>query len=167
MLAISSCWARGSGLFWSSWMGLASANYIFRPFSCHFQREGSKLMSGYLVLEGGAEFGGRMAEPDRRALELAGGLAVPVRILPTAAAPDQNDLRAGANGVRWFRSLGASDVAAVPVLDAASANDPALAGGLREVRLIYLLGGFPGYLAPTLAGSLCWQAMLEAFAGGA
>ena len=28
---------------------------------------------GFILLEGGAEFGGEMATPDRRALELAGG----------------------------------------------------------------------------------------------
>ena len=29
---------------------------------------------GHILLEGGAEFGGQMAAPDRRAIELAGGL---------------------------------------------------------------------------------------------
>ncbi len=124
-------------------------------------------MPGYLLLEGGAEFGGLMKEPDRRAMELAGGLAAPVRILPTAAAPDHNHQRAGNNGVNWFRRLGASDVAAIPVIDTASANDPALATELRHAGLIYLLGGFPGYLGETLKGSLCWQVMLEAYADGA
>lgn len=53
---------------------------------------------GYLVLEGGAEFGGRMAEPDRRALALAGGPEAPIVIIPTAAAPDHNHERAGQTG---------------------------------------------------------------------
>ncbi len=52
-------------------------------------------MSGYILLEGGAEFGGRMAQPDLRAIELAGGIEVPVCILPTAAVPDNNHHRAG------------------------------------------------------------------------
>lgn len=124
-------------------------------------------MPGYLVLEGGAEFGGLMSEPDRRALELAGGPAVPVTIIPTAAAPDHNDQRAGNNGVRWFRSLGASQVSMVPITDSASARDSVLAARVRSSRLIYLLGGFPGYLCKTLKGSLCWQAVLEAYAEGA
>jgi len=38
---------------------------------------------------------------------------------------------------------------------------------LRQCRLIYLLGGFPHYLAKTLAGSLSWQAMREAHDKGA
>lgn len=124
-------------------------------------------MPGYLVLEGGAEFGGLMELPDRRALELAGGLDVPVRIVPTAAAPDQNDQRAGGNGVRWFRRLGSSNVASVPVIDRDSANDPTLAAELGRARLVYLLGGFTGYLGETLKDSLCWQAALEAYASGA
>ena len=108
-----------------------------------------------------------MSLPDRRALELAGGLAAPVSVIPTAAAPDNNHQRAGNNGVRWFRGLGASNVSVVPVIDAASANDPRLANQLRQARLIYLLGGFPGYLGETLRESLCWQTALEAYASGA
>jgi len=123
--------------------------------------------AGYLLLEGGAEFGGRMAEPDRRALELAGGFAAPVCILPTAAAPDHNDRRAGANGVGWFTRLGAMRVTLVPVTDRASANGESQAEVIRHSRLIYLLGGFPRYLEETLRASLCWQAMMEALRAGA
>ena len=46
-------------------------------------------MTGYLLLEGGAEFSGKMADPDRRAIELAGGPDVIISIIPTAAAPDR------------------------------------------------------------------------------
>lgn len=122
---------------------------------------------GYLLLEGGAEFGGLMSEPDRLALDRAGGRDVSIRILPTAAAPDHNHLRAGANGKRWFASLGATDVETVNVIDRASANDPALADQLRAAKLIYLLGGFPAHTAQTLANSLAWQAALEAYEAGA
>jgi cyanophycinase len=122
---------------------------------------------GTILLEGGAEFGGRMSEPDLRAIELAGGLAAPIAILPTAAAPDHNNDRAGRNGLRWFGSLGATHLEVVPVIDKVSANDVALAARIRSARLIYILGGFPGYLAETLSGSLAWQAALDAYADGA
>ena len=122
---------------------------------------------GHLLLEGGAEFGGRMSEPDLRALELAGGPDAPVRIIPAAAAPDRNHLRAGANGVRWFEGLGARDVATVPVIDRASADDESLAAQLRSARLIYLLGGFPRHLGETLTGSRAWQAACDAYREGA
>ena len=122
---------------------------------------------GYLLLEGGAEFGGRMRDPDLKAIELAGGLDAPVRILPTAAAPDNNHQRAGDNGIRWFQSLGAKDVGSLPLIDKVSANDENVAKSLREARLIYMLGGFTGYLGETLKGSAAWQAALEAYANGA
>jgi len=125
------------------------------------------MATGYLLLEGGAEFGGAMSEPDREAIRLAGGPGAPVAILPTAAAPDNNQDRAGRNGSTWFRTLGATSVDVVPVIDHASANDPALAERLRRSRLVYMLGGFPGHLADTLRGSLAWAAALQAYGDGA
>lgn len=122
---------------------------------------------GYLVLEGGAEFGGKMSAPDLRAIELAGGFNAPICIIPTAAAADNNHQRAGNNGLRWFQSLGAKNVFTVDVTDSKSANDISLAASIRTSRLIYLLGGFPRYLGETLANSICWQAALDAYAEGA
>src|SRR5512134_2616793 len=122
---------------------------------------------GYLLLEGGAEFGGGMREPDLRGSELAGGLDAPIRIVPAAAAPDNNHQRAGDNGVRWFEGLGARDVLSLPLIDQVSANDEAIANALRSAKLIYMLGGFTGYLAETLKGSAAWNAALAAYRNGA
>ena len=122
---------------------------------------------GYLLLEGGAEFGGAMREPDLRAIELAGGFEAPIRIIPTAAAPDKNHLRAGESGVRWFQGLGARDVESIPLIDKNSANDPEIVETLRAAKLIYLLGGFTHYLSQTLQGSKAWEAALEAYQNGA
>ena len=122
---------------------------------------------GYLLLEGGAEFGGRMRDPDLKAIERAGGFTAPIRIIPTAAAPDHNDQRAGNNGVRWFQSLGAKDVISLPLTDKVSANDESITKSLQEAKLIYMLGGFTGYLGETLKGSAAWQAVLETYAMGA
>lgn len=119
------------------------------------------------MLAGGAEFGGAMSEADLQAIEQAGGLDAPICILPTAAAPDHNHKRAGNNGIRWFKSLGATNVFTVDVIDSASANAVSLAESIRTSRLIYLLGGFPRYLGETLADSLCWQAALDASQAGA
>ena len=121
----------------------------------------------YFLLEGGAEFGGRMSEPDLRAIELAGGIQASIAILPTAAAPDQNHLRAGRNGQRWFESLGASRVDVLPVTDKPSADNPDFAARVESARLIYLLGGFPRYLCETLRDSRVWLAALEAHRDGA
>jgi len=119
------------------------------------------------LLEGGAEFGGGMSEPDLQAIELAGGFDAAICILPTAAAPDHNHKHAGNNGIRWFKSLGANNVASLDVIDSASANDDSLAASIRTSRLIYLLGGFPRYLGETLMNSACWQAALDAYEKGA
>ncbi len=124
-------------------------------------------MAGYLVLEGGAEFGGKMAEPDRRAIELAGGSDAPICIIPTAAAPDNNHQRAGRNGTNWFRGLGATNIEVVPIIDVKSANDEQIAATLRNAKLIYMLGGFTGYLGETLKGSRSWQAAVSAYEQGA
>ena len=120
-----------------------------------------------LLLEGGAEFGGRMSEPDLQAIQLAGGCDVPIVVLPTAAAPDRNHERAGRNALRWFSSLGASHIEVVPVIDKACANDPALAQQIGLARLIYILGGFPAYTATTLSGSRAWEAAMAACRDGA
>ena len=122
---------------------------------------------GYILIEGGAEFGGQMAEPDRQAILLAGGPDVPISIIPAAAAPDNNHQRAGRNGVDWFRRLGAAHVSALPLIDGPSANKPEIAESLAKSKLIYLLGGFPQYLAQTLSGSRSWQAILSAYLSGA
>lgn len=122
---------------------------------------------GYLLLEGGAEFGGRMRDPDLKAIELAGGFDAPIRIIPTAAAQDNNHVRAGNNGIRWFQSLGAKDVASVPLISRIRADDQKITQTLRDARLIYMLGGFPHYLAQTLKDSLVWEAVLEAYRSGA
>ncbi|UCF01114.1 MAG: Type 1 glutamine amidotransferase-like domain-containing protein [Deltaproteobacteria bacterium] len=122
---------------------------------------------GYILLEGGAEFGGEMEAPDRRAIELAGGANVPVGIIPAAAAPANDHLNAGENGVNWFRSLGATDVTALPLTDRKSADNPNVVEALRRGKLIYMLGGSPQHLEQTLAGSASWRAMLLAHEAGA
>ena len=124
-------------------------------------------MHGTLLLEGGAEFGGRMADPDRQALAAAGGPHAAVAVIPAAAAPDHNSERAGQNAVRWFQQLGALQVESLPLVDRASADDPAIADRLSTARLIYLLGGFPAHLAHSLRGSRSWQAVLQAYGSGA
>ncbi len=120
-------------------------------------------MKGHILLEGGAEFGGQMAEADLVAIELAGGFQARIRIIPAAAAPEQDHLGAGRNGVRWFNNLGASDVVSLPLIDRASADQPDIAAALHKANLIYLLGGSPSHLYLSLVDSLSWQAIVEAY----
>ncbi len=122
---------------------------------------------GHILLEGGAEFGGMMSEPDRQAVMLAGGPDAPIRIIPAAAAPDHNHERAGQKGVRWFRQLGAKDVITLPLIDRNSAEKPEIVQALKDARLIYLLGGFTHHLAQTLIHTAAWTAVLSAYQAGA
>ena len=118
---------------------------------------------GILLLEGGCEFQGKMEEPDRKALALAGGQNAKVVVIPTAAAPDNNSERAGNTALEWFRTLGARNILALPIIDKASANDPKLSAELDLANLIYILGGFPGYLEHTLKETRCLDALLRAY----
>jgi cyanophycinase len=122
---------------------------------------------GLILLEGGSEFTAGMAAADERAMAVCGGRAQPVRIIPAAAAPDNNHARAAANGVGWFQGLGAADVRAVAIIDRASADRPDLAEEIERARLVFMLGGFTRYLAETLSESLAWQAMMSAHRAGA
>jgi cyanophycinase len=123
--------------------------------------------TGAILLQGGAEFGGRMADSDLHAIHMAGGFDAPISIIPAAAAPDNNHKRAGQNGVRWFESLGARNVELLPLIDRNSAEDPSVIEALGRSRLVYLLGGFPLHLGQCLAGSSAWKTILEAWKNGA
>jgi cyanophycinase len=124
-------------------------------------------MTGALMLAGGSEFSGQMAAPDRAAIAAAGGPGVEMAIIPAAAAPDHNDIRAGQNAERWFRQLGAQKVQSLPLIDRSSADNPAIVDRFKRARLIYLLGGFPYHLANSLKGSRSWRAIMEAYRSGA
>lgn len=122
---------------------------------------------GILLLEGGCEFQGKMEEPDRKALALAGGENAGVVIIPTAAVPENDAEGAGNNGLKWFRSLGANNAVSVPVIDKETANDTELSNRLVQADFIFILGGSPGYLERTLRGSLCFNAICSAYHRGA
>ena len=117
-------------------------------------------------MQGGAEFGGLMIEVDRRAMALAGGRDAAIEIIPAAAAPDNNHDNAGRSGVAWFREIGASNVDYRQVIDHTSAQDKELADQLRRSQMIYILGGFPAYLARSLMGTRCWQSIRSVYDGG-
>lgn len=123
-------------------------------------------MKGTLILEGGSEFNGAMAEADKKAIDLAGGKKACVRILPTAAAVDNNHRRAGLNGVHWFESLGVEDVSSLEVIDQDSANYGENAQQIEAADLIFILGGSPLYLARTLHETLCSQSLQHAYSNG-
>jgi cyanophycinase-like exopeptidase len=96
---------------------------------------------------------------------------VRIAVVPTAAARGRPDL-AAAHGVAAFQRV-AEDagieviVDAVPVVDAASAADPAHADRLDRATLIYLPGGDPDIIPTLFPGSAAWAAIERAHARGA
>ena len=109
-----------------------------------------------------------MAEFDASLLAATGRARPRVVILPTASAPDGEDVfqRWAAMGVAHFGSLGA-EVEPVLVRDRSEADDTAAAQAVGEADLIYLSGGKPAHLIRSLAGSAVGQAIAEAHDRGA
>lgn len=121
-------------------------------------------MTGWIALHGGGEFQRGSEIGDRRLIVAAGGADANVIVVPTAAGVDEPQA-AARNGVAWFRQLGARADAAMAI-DAAAANEPAVAAKIEEATLIYLPGGDPVFLVETLRGSKSWQAIVAAHRRG-
>lgn len=93
---------------------------------------------GLICLQGGNEFARECRAMDALLLDRAGN--GPVVIVPLAGAPGREYDTAGANGVRHFHSLGATDVSVAP--DARSD----LAGAVTAITnaaLVVIPGGSP------------------------
>jgi cyanophycinase len=88
-----------------------------------------------------------------------------VLILPTAAAFEHPE-KAVEHAASWFASLGAKAVPLM-VLARRDAEDDANAAVVADSRFIYLGGGSPMHLRSVLKASRVWQALLEAWRGGA
>ena len=127
-------------------------------------------MKGLIALVGSGEYLPVVDEIDRFLLAHCGadGHTPRVACLPTAAGQEgeQSWGRWMRMGEEHFRRLGA-EVSALPVIDRASANDPAHASILEAADLIYFSGGNPLYLFETLNGSRCWEAAQKAWERGA
>ena len=118
---------------------------------------------GELALVGGAEWSPGCESFDSALLEIAG--AREVVVLPTAAAywhPERSVQTASS----YFSALGAS-VKGCMVLRRADAEDLSNAGMVREARFIYLAGGSVLHLRSVLKASPVWEALAEAWSGGA
>jgi cyanophycinase len=119
-------------------------------------------MSGPVALLGADEFLPAVAALDAELLAATGRARPRVAILPTASAPDGEDVfrRWAAMGIEHFEALGA-EVEAVLVHDRAEADDPASVQAVAEADLVYMSGGDPGHLYRSLAGSALWSAALD------
>jgi cyanophycinase len=119
-------------------------------------------MPGTLALVGGAEWRPG-CEFDRDLLERSGGTEV--LVVPTAAAYEHPD-RLVESAARWFAELGAT-VGSLDVLTRADALDPAKIGPIAEARFLYIAGTSPMHLRSVLKDSPAWQAIGDAWRGGA
>src|SRR5581483_5328616 len=119
--------------------------------------------TGTLALVGGAEWRDGCRKFDAALLEAAG--AGEVLVLPTAAA-FENPRRAVETARHYFEDLGAR-VSGLMVLGRTEADDEANAEAVRAARFVYIGGGSPMHLRSVLKGSRLWEALVEAWNGGA
>lgn len=119
-------------------------------------------MPGILALVGGGEFSDG-CDFDRTLLDAAGTDRIVV--LPTAAAFEHPG-RLVERAVQWFAGLGAT-ATGLDVLNRRDAVDPANAEVLRAARLVYLAGGSPMHLRSVLKETPLWEALVDAWQGGA
>lgn len=118
--------------------------------------------TGTLALVGGSEWT-EGCTFDAGLLAASGG--TDVLVLPTAAAyqhPERVVLRAA----EWFEPLGAQ-VEGLMVVDRPSAEDPGMAAAVAAARFVYVSGGSPLHLRAALKKSAVFEALREAWAGGA
>lgn len=89
----------------------------------------------------------------------------PAFVVATAAGRQRPEV-AVANAVRWFASLGLA-VEELPATRRSDAKDSVNAARARLGRFFYLVGGDPGLVPKTLAGTPLWEAIAEAWRSGA
>ncbi len=119
-------------------------------------------MSGVLALVGGEEF----SEGCTFDADLVAGSGVDeVLVLPTGAAYEHPQRLVDA-AIDWFEALGVK-AAGLSVLARRDAFDPELVDGIRAARFLYLVGGSPMHLRSVLKDSPAWDALTEAWDGGA
>jgi cyanophycinase len=86
-------------------------------------------------------------------------------VVATAARRQRPELAVG-TARKWFGGLGV-ELEELPVYKRSDAGSAELAGRAAAAGLLYLTGGDPGLLVQVLAGSRVWEAMVQAWLGGA
>lgn len=116
-----------------------------------------------LGLFGSGEFLTWAREVDRHLLDAAragNGSAV---IVPTASAPEGDDVfnNWGRMGLEHYAAMDV-DARVAPLRTRDDAADPAMVAMLEDASLVYFSGGNPAYLAETLRDTPFWRAVLAA-----
>jgi cyanophycinase len=120
-------------------------------------------MEGPLALVGGDELKPGN-EPQDELLVAAAGEG-PAFVVASAAARQHPEL-AVRHARKWFAGLGL-DVVELPARTRTQAKDPDNVGLARTGRLFYLVGGDPGLTVDILVDTPLWDAIVEAWRGGA
>ncbi|MGH2784845.1 MAG: Type 1 glutamine amidotransferase-like domain-containing protein [Actinomycetota bacterium] len=119
------------------------------------------------VLMGSGEFMPWAREVDTWAAERATASSERALILPTAAAPEGDDMfnHWAAMGAEHFTAIGLQPhVLPLKTRDDASRSE--LVDQVADARYIFFSGGNPGYLAKTLIDTPFWEAARDAMAHG-
>jgi cyanophycinase len=119
-------------------------------------------MTGPLALVGGAEFQTGNTEQDAVVAEAAAGRPAYVVCAAIRTQPE----RAVAAARRWFATVDV-EVSELRVRSRTDASATATVEAARAAGLVYLAGGDPGRTVQLLAGTPVWEAILEAWHGGA
>jgi len=116
---------------------------------------------------GSGEFLPWARDVDRWAAENATAPTDRVLILPTASAPEGDDVfdRWAGMGAEHFSGLGLAPLV-LPLKTRADASRPEIVDEVADSRYIFFSGGNPGYLAETLRDTPFWEAALDAIAHG-
>ncbi len=122
----------------------------------------SERPKGTLVAIGGGDYE-QTELIDRHMLQLAGGLDAPVAFLPTA----RPSRKMGDKFVEYYGSLGAKNVAVVPVNEREDAFKQEHVDALLRARLIFLSWGVGSRLVETLTGTPVLEALGRAYREGA
>jgi len=119
------------------------------------------------ALLGSGEFLPWAREVDAWCAENATAPSERVLILPTASAPEGDEVfeHWGGMGAAHYTALGLSPQV-LPLKTRADADRAELVDAVADSRLIFFSGGNPGYLATTLRDTPFWEAVLDAIAHG-
>jgi cyanophycinase-like exopeptidase len=114
------------------------------------------------ALLGSGEFEPWTDEVDRWLLERSARPEGPVLILPTASAPEGDEVfgRWGEMGLTHYRALHIP-AEVVPLKTRADADREDLVAKLDGASSVYFSGGNPAYLVDALAGSAFWRAIVD------
>jgi len=119
-------------------------------------------MDGTLALAGGSEWKGQPSA-DAELLGASGGDTVTV--VPTAAAYERPD-HVLERAAKWFGELGAK-VESLEAFRRTDAFDDRLVQQARSASFLYLTSGTPMHLRSVLFDSPLWEAVVDAWRGGA